>query len=63
MRSEKKIHDTACGRIVAYGMTSSAASDVAATTAAVRSPNRCSAKTRIAMAMPGMSANTKTAPM
>ena len=57
------IQDSAWGRSVAYGMTSSADSDVPATTAAVRSPSRWSAKARMPIAMPGTKANTKTAPM
>ena len=52
------IQDSACGRSVAYGMTSSAESDVAATTAAVRRPSRWSENARMPIAMPGMNANT-----
>ena len=45
------IHDTACGRIVAYATTTSADIDTAIATAVVRSPYRWSANARIAIAM------------
>ena len=57
------IHESACGRIVAYGMIRNAASVVAAMTDIVRRPSRWRACARIAMAIPGTSANTRAAPM
>ena len=55
MSRAKKIHDTACGRIVAYGMIRRADSVDAPMTAAVRSPSLWSAKTRIATVIGGIS--------